>query len=334
MTISLDPHMLVARADRPAPGASEACGAVIAKHSKSFALAARLLPKRCRDDATAVYAWCRRADDAIDHSPAEDLAASLDLLHDELRRIYEGSSFADPVLASFQRVAFDRRIPLSYPLELLEGMRMDKEGTRYDRLDDLFVYGHRVAGVVGLMMCHVLGIGSDDALPHAAHLGIAMQLTNIARDVDEDRRSGRLYLPREGLSPRALAALDQPAGELAPDVRDELTEPLRQLLHQAQRLYRSGDEGLVYLDAPSARAIRTARLVYSEIGDEVARRGFDVGLGRAHVSTARKLLLVGRAYLESAVFASNGRTSTKRLNLPTRVLECSRVVRSALSAGA
>ncbi len=266
--------------------------ASIAHHSKSFSLASRLLPPRCRDTVRVVYAWCRRADDAVDLAPPEHLDGAARALLSELDAIYAGETVADPIALAFSCVARDLEIPKTYPRELLLGMRMDADGTRYETWDDLLLYCHRVAGTVGLMMCHVLGVRDARALRHAAHLGIAMQLTNIARDVVEDWQRGRLYLPNELL--RALGAegvhrrLGQPLPRAALPAFAKATEVL---LTEAERYYRSADRGIPDLDFRSAWATATARAVYSDIGRALAHQSFAVDAGRAHVSATRKVLL-------------------------------------------
>lgn len=275
------------------------CRSIIQHHSKSFALASRLLPTHCRDSAVVVYAWCRRADDAIDHAASASTSTALAQLREELVSIYAGTDQADPVLAAFQGVVTERRIPMEYPSDLLAGMEMDVEPRSYETLDDLLLYCHRVAGVVGLMMCHVLGVSDDRALPHAAHMGIAMQLTNICRDVDEDRRRGRCYIPTSMLSDGADEDLRQPSRDWKDRTRKELTGPIRELLGLADRYYQSGDRGIGYLGWQAGLAIRTARLVYSDIGRRIAARGYDVGVGRAYVSSAGKIALALRALARS-----------------------------------
>ena len=306
------------------------CRAIISEHSKSFSLASRLLPRSSRDAAVVVYAWCRRADDAIDQAviPAgnsegeQHLDAVLDRLRSELDSVYAGQHQPEPVLSAFQQVAFHRHIPQLYPQELLAGMEMDVRPTVYQSMDDLLLYCHRVAGIVGLMMCHVLGIAHDDALPHAAHLGLAMQLTNICRDVEEDWQRGRCYLPREILSASSATLLSSRASSQLPnDLRRDLVQPVRRLLELAEGYYRSGDAGLRYLDAKSAWAIRTARLVYSAIGDRIARQGHDVGAGRAFVPTTRKLTLVARSLAESLVSLPGRAFRRSPPQIPTRLLE-------------
>ncbi|HEY6551894.1 MAG TPA: phytoene/squalene synthase family protein, partial [Vicinamibacteria bacterium] len=160
--------------------------AVLAHHSKSFALAGRLFPPGPREDAAAIYAWCRGCDDAVDLELPKLQASALARLAGRLERLYAGEPAYGPVEAAFQEVIQERAIPQSYPADLLEGLGMDVDFRRYETMDELLLYCYRVAGTVGLMMCHVMGVADPRALRHAAHLGMAMQLTNISRDVMED----------------------------------------------------------------------------------------------------------------------------------------------------
>jgi phytoene synthase len=268
----------------------------IAVHSKSFALASTLFPRRCRDQAAVVYALCRRWDDAIDLVAPADQPVRLETLRSELELVYEGEP-RDPILRAFQEVARETGIPRHYLEELLQGMEMDVRGVSYTTLDDLLAYCWRVAGVVGTMMCHVMAVREPGALRHAAHLGIAMQLTNICRDVAEDWERGRLYVPDDVLAEAGAPRL-RPTGDPFPEsARGPMARALVRLLGEADRFYRSGDRGLPALSRRCGLAVRSARLIYAGIGDELARRGHDVLAGRATVPTWRKLLLLGRACL-------------------------------------
>ncbi len=263
---------------------------VIRRHSKSFSLAARLLPPVERRRAEALYAWCRAADDAVDHATnAEAAVDALEKLRNGVEAVYAGRPVTGP--AEALRIVVDEcAVPKEYPLEMIAGFEMDATGTVYQTTDDLLLYCHRVAGVVGLMMCHAFGVSDDAALPHAADLGTAMQLTNIARDVAEDWSRGRLYIPELWLTdaPQPGTKLDDVA--LAPAIR--------RLLSLADQYYRSGAMGLKYLSPRCRLAIRVAALVYSEIGREVARRGYRANGPRAFVPKWRKAILVAQAALE------------------------------------
>jgi len=310
-----------------------ACREIMEQNSKSFALAARLLPLASRDRAASVYAFCRRVDDAIDDAPQTEQARALALLHDELDAIYAAQTFRDPSLRAFQAVVSTCRVPQRYPRELVEGMAMDVLGTRYETLDDLLLYCHRVAGVVGLMMCHVFGVTRDDALEQAAQLGIAMQLTNICRDVAEDWQLGRLYLPRALLQKAGARGPLDPTSQAFPT--DEVTlaamqSVMRSLLDEAESYYVSAANGVTALPFRAGLAVRAAQVLYRAIGVEVAARAYDPTRGRAVVSHTKKLGLVVRAlfthFASLPAFAlerlehGRARSPQRELSFPSEVL--------------
>ncbi len=303
--------------------------ATIAHHSKSFALASRLLGRRVRDQTAVVYTWCRRADDAVDEQPTAspaELAAVLATLRAELDAAYMQTA-VDPVLVSFGDVVRARGVPRLYPEELIAGLAMDASDTRYATIDDVLLYAWRVAGVVGLMMSHVFGVSDEDALVNAAHLGLAMQLTNICRDVAEDWERGRLYLPDELLAkhgaPDLAARLGGPLPESA---RTPIARTVADLLGLADRYYRSGDRGIRALPWRAALAVSAARRVYSAIGSRIAATGHDVLAGRAVVPGPSKLGHVASA-VARLVVSSPRRLGARRASVPTRILERSDVTR-------
>ena len=255
---------------------------MIAHHSKSFALASKLLPPDCRDDAAIVYAFCRRADDAVDLAASpEGEKAALALLNHELREVELGYPI-DPVLEGYQRMSRTRNVPYLYARELILGMKMDVDGIEYRTLEMLLLYCFRVAGTVGLIMSHVMGVSNPSALRRACHLGMAMQLTNICRDVLEDAERGRIYVPAELINEHGMAGA------------------VKRLLEVAEAYYASGEQGLPMLHWRCALAIRTARHVYAAIGKVIARRGFDIFSGRAVVSGRTKGWLVFKCLLAAA----------------------------------
>ena len=268
--------------------------AVLAHKSKSFALASRLLPKDCRDHIAVVYGFCRHVDDAIDLVPPRDRPRALETLRDAVDSIYAGRATGVVAFDAFAVVARTRSIPRVYVDELIAGMAMDVARAEYATLEALLHYAHRVAGVVGLLLCHVMGIADMRALRNAAHLGLAMQLTNICRDVAEDLGDGRVYVPRSLL--RVALTRVPAAGTPA---REAARHAVRTLLDEADRLYASADAGMVALPFRCALAVRVARHVYAAIGDVVRERGCDPFFGRAVVSPWSKMLLVARALVET-----------------------------------
>lgn len=299
--------------------ARDACRRIIAVHSKSFALASRLLSARARDDAVAVYAWCRRCDDAIDHAPPDRLDEALRTLQVEAESVYRGDEQADVVAAAFQEVVVRRQIPRLYVDELLMGMSMDANRVWAPAQEDFLRYCHRVAGVVGLMMCHVLGVSDGRALPQAVHLGMGMQMTNIARDVAEDWERGRLYLPRFLLKEAGMDL--SPGDPLTLKVANQLSPVVARLLRWADCYYDSGRLGLKFLDYRSAWAIETAASVYQAIGKRIAAQQFNVLRGRASVSKRQKISLAIHSLAKSMFrSASTFGWSLKRFPPPADIL--------------
>lgn len=272
------------------PAQSAACRELIRTGSRSFHAASHFLPEDAREGAYALYGFCRLSDDVVDGAARD--ADAIAGLHARLDAIYAGSpadNAVDPPLAdvvrryAVPRVAFDA---------LLEGFAWDLAGRGYETEDDLDAYAARVAGSVGVMMAALMGARSPQQLARACDLGVAMQYTNIARDVGEDSRAGRLYLPRawmraEGLDP--VAFLEMPAFSPA------LGRVIARVLARADDLYRRADQGIARLPRRFQPAIRAARLLYAGIGAEVARRGHDSVSGRARVGALRKITLMARA---------------------------------------
>ena len=172
------------------------CRATLRGGSRTFFAAALALPRSVRKPASGLYAFCRMADDAIDQG-ADRPAAALADLHRRLDAIYEGSPYPVAADRAFADCVEKHAIPKAFPLALLEGFEWDAAGRRYETLAELRAYGVRVAGTVGAMMALVMNVRNRRLIAHACELGVAMQLTNIARDVGEDARCGRLYLPMQ-----------------------------------------------------------------------------------------------------------------------------------------
>lgn len=267
-----------------------ACRATLQTGSRSFALASRFLPDRVRAPATALYAFCRAADDAIDLS--DDQAAALDMLRGRLDTIYAGRP-GDAVDRAFASVVEDFALPRALPEALLEGFAWDVEARRYEDLPSLIGYAMRVAGTVGVMMALLMGTRDAAMLSAACDLGCAMQLTNIARDVGEDARAGRLYLPlswlrAEGIDPVAFLA--------EPRFTPGLGRVVAKLLAEAGMLYARAEPAIARLPARCRPAIRAARLLYDGIGEAVAQAGHDSVAQRAVVPMTRKLTLLTRCF--------------------------------------
>ena len=272
-----------------------ACRAMLRGGSRSFFAAGRLLPARVMEPATALYAFCRVADDLIDGGGG---AQGLDVLHRRLDRIYAGvpgDAAADRALAA---VVAAHRMPRALLDGLLEGFAWDAAGRHYEDLAALQAYAARVAGTVGAAMAVLMGVRDPAAVARACDLGVAMQLSNIARDVGEDARAGRLYLPRRWLRE---AGIDADAWLAAPRFTPALGEVVVRLVTCADALYARADAGIAALPIDCRPGIGAARLLYAAIGHRVARAGGNSVDGRAVVPGLVKLGLLGRAVVRAVV---------------------------------
>jgi len=273
------------------------CRQLLRAGSRSFYAASLLLPGYYRAPATALYAFCRVADDRIDRiepGPAQEKA--LAELRDRLRRIYAGRPVDDPVDRALAGVVERFDIPMALLEALLEGFHWDFAGRRYREVSELYAYAARVAGTVGAMMAMLMGVRDREVLARACDLGVAMQLTNIARDVGEDARAGRLYLPTMWLEEQGLA----PDAFLADPVFDDrIACCVQRLLDAAEELYERAGEGIARLPLGCRPAMYAARAIYREIGRELQRRGLDSVNRRTVVGGGRKLQLLTSACRES-----------------------------------
>ncbi len=259
---------------------------VLSRHARTFRLASVFLAPDAREDAALLYAVCRLVDDLADE--ASDVGEARRELQ-ALRRELDGEAPARPLIHTFLEMARRRGLSLDSMRELITGVESDLEEVIISDDEELLRYCYRVAGTVGLMMCAVLGVEDERGLAHAIDLGVAMQLTNICRDVLEDARRGRVYVPStrlaaEGLSPDEV--LDETAD------RGALARVVEGLLELAERYYGSADEGMKYIPARSRMAIVVASRVYRAIGLRLRSRGSDAMAGRTVVPVGWKVLWV------------------------------------------
>ncbi len=273
-----------------------ACRELLRGGSRSFYVASLVLPRRIREPAIALYAFCRVADDAIDLSDAKPEA--LETLRLRLDRIYAGKPFALASDRAFARVVTEFAIPRAIPYGLLEGLAWDVEGRRYESLSDLTAYAARVAGTVGAMMALLMERRDPAIVANACDLGVAMQMTNIARDVGEDARAGRLYLPLQWMRDTGI---DPDAWLRNPVFTPEIGKVVGRLLAAADQFYQRAETGLADLPLDCQPGIRSARHLYAEIGSVIARNGFDSVSRRASVGGRRKMLLLTHAVTKTLI---------------------------------
>jgi phytoene synthase len=265
--------------------------------SKSFALASKVLPPALRDDASMLYAWCRHCDDVVDgqemgHGQIRDYRLGqgerLQALRDQTAAAFAGRS-APPEFIGMAQVFARHTIPPRHANEHLNGFQMDVDERVYRSVDDILDYSYHVAGVVGVMMAHIMGVRDDPTLDRASDLGLAFQLTNIARDVIDDAKAGRVFVPSELLEkhgapiePDRLASREHwPAAHLA----------AVDLLDIAEDYYASAKVGIRELPFRCAWAITAALNVYREIGEVLRRQGPNAWAGRVGAGKTRKIAL-------------------------------------------
>ncbi len=284
---------------RPISSAADlaACRRVLRRESRTFHAASLLLPARVRGPASALYAFCRLADDTVDCPGERSAVERLDRLRVRLERIYAGRPLPMPVDRALADAVERFGIPKRILDALFEGFEWDIEGRRPADLGELHAYAARVAGTVGAMMAVLMGQRSADVVARACDLGVAMQLSNIARDVGEDARVGRLYLPRDWLRE---AGIDPDAWLKEPVFSEALGSVVLRLLNAADDLYRRADDGIANLPADCRPGISAARHLYAGIGHQVAARGGDSIASRAVVPASRKARLLGRALVAAA----------------------------------
>jgi 15-cis-phytoene synthase len=284
----------------PSPEANHAadlaaCRAMLRGGSRTFFAASHVLPRRVSEPATALYAFCRVADDAVDLEGGK--TAALARLRERLDRAYDRRPFPTAVDRAFAEVVDRFAIPRALPEALLEGLAWDAQGRRYEDFSELKAYAVRVAGAVGAMMSILMDARTPQLLARACDLGVAMQLTNIARDVGEDARQGRLYLPLQWLR---SAGIDPQTWLSRPVFGEALGDVVQRLLNEADILYARSSVGIAGLPLACRPGIHAARLLYAEIGRDIERSGCDSVSRRAVVSWRRKAVLLGVAALAPA----------------------------------
>lgn len=263
---------------------------VLARGSKSFRFASHFLPADRRGEAALLYAFCRLVDDLADDAPSPEVAqADLDAVVAEL----DGAAPARPVIGALIELSARRGLDLRHAHELVRGVRSDLEPVRVKDDGALLRYCYRVAGTVGLMMSPIIGVTDGAAAPFALDLGIGMQLTNICRDVAEDARLGRVYLPASRLEAVGVSQDDLLQGR--PGIDGGVRRVVQDLLLLAERYYASADRGLRYIPLRPRAAILVASRVYREIGRRLLANGADALAGRTVVSGGRKVWVAAGA---------------------------------------
>jgi phytoene synthase len=280
------------------------CRALTRYHAKTFYLSTRFLPNEKQRSIFSIYSLCRYMDDLIDESfdlnknrsiQEKDLSTIILTFKTKLNVAYDSGIGDSPILTAFADTLKNYHIPKEYPLELLEGVCMDLNKNRYETFEELYTYSYKVASIVGLMTSEVFGYDDVDAKKHAIDLGIAMQLTNILRDVGEDLHRNRIYLPKEDLERFKISENDLFENTLD----DRFTALMQFQIERARGYYDSADKGIPLLEADSRLPVYLARHNYSRILDRIEDNKYQVFTQRAHLSTSEKLAIIPKAWLSA-----------------------------------
>jgi len=265
---------------------------VTAEHSKSFHFASGLLPEEKRSAVRALYAFCRTVDDIVDESTDEERESQLDYW----RGMIETGSFSDNdlVAAAWADTLTRYHIPRHYALQLIDGVNRDIFQARYQTFDELATYCYGVASTVGLMSMYIVGFKNNTAVPYAIKLGVALQMTNILRDVGEDYCNGRLYLPREELTFHGIREEDIAGGRIT----DNWRQFMKFQIERTRLLYKDSWEGVKMLEREGQLAIGAASVFYQGILDDIEKHDYDVFTRRASLSAVGKISRIPALWLK------------------------------------
>lgn len=279
------------------------CRVITRNHAKTFYMATRFLPYQKQRSIFAIYGLCRYLDDLVDE--AEDLVFQkrisqievlerLDLFKEKLINTYRGVEHDDPILVAFADVLNRYDISIDLPLLLLEGVSADLSKNRYDNFEELFDYSYKVASVVGLMTSEIFGYTDPKALDHAIEMGIAMQLTNILRDVGEDLRRDRIYIPQDELSQFNLSEGDLFTFQIS----DNFVDLMKFQIERAREYYVSAEKGIPLLNRDSRLPVMLARENYSRILSKIEENQYQVFHQRAYLNSSEKFSILPRVLLQ------------------------------------
>lgn len=279
-------HDVQLLADRAQLGlAYHYCRELTRIHSHTFYVASALLPRAERRAIRALYAFSRVSDDVVDRG-TEDAGERLQAWRQ--RSLYSTPQAQDAVALAWADARARYQIPRQYAEQLLDGIATDLQRSRYGTFAELAQYSYGVASTVGLMSMHIVGYSGKEAIPYAVKLGVALQLTNILRDVGEDWQQGRLYLPQDELHAFELTEHDVARGVVTARWRTFM----RFQIERARRLYAEALPGVSHLDKKGRLAVAAAAELYRAILDDIEANDYDVFTRRAHTKTGRKLTMM------------------------------------------
>lgn len=302
--------------------AYEYCRQVTRRHAKSFYFAAKFLPRKKQKPICALYALCRHIDDEIDESGIRNEAEAIRAVENwktKLNEVFSGAKFPSQkdaklgelqtedqsyVLEAWRDLLKTYKIPQNLPLELIKGVLMDTHVKRFEKFEDLYVYCFRVASTVGLMSTEIFGYTEQKTLEYAEALGIAMQLTNILRDVKEDARMGRIYLPQEDL--RRFDVSEKQI--FAAQSNENFVELMKFQITRARKFYKKAEQGIPLLEKDTRFTVLLACRLYAKILDKIEQQNYNVFTRRAHTNFSQKILFIPGIWLQAQSLRQNKST--------------------------
>ncbi len=282
------------------------CESVTKTHAKSFYFAAKFLPEHKRKAIYPIYAFCRHVDDEIDEigeNDANQAILAVQKWKQKLEEVFEdktGQQKAltqnrDFVLIAWQDLLKTYKIPRELPFDLIQGVLMDTTTKRYETFEELYVYCYRVASTVGLMASEIFGYTDEKTLEYAEALGIAMQLTNILRDVKEDAAMNRIYLPQEDLRKFNVSEQQIFAGEYD----ENFVELMKFQIKRTKNYYAAAEKGISLLEKDTRFTVLLAARIYAQILEKIEAQNYNVFLSRAHTTLIQKILSIPKIWLEA-----------------------------------
>ncbi|MDR9416522.1 MAG: squalene/phytoene synthase family protein [Gracilimonas sp.] len=279
------------------------CRYITREHAKTFYMATRFLPNEKQRGIFAIYGLCRYLDDLVDEAEdlvlnkkitVEEVDEKLDAFKQRLVKVYNGKKVNDPILEAFSDTLKKYDISIDLPFLLMEGVKTDLTKSRFKNFDEVYDYSYKVASVVGLMTSEVFGYTNPQALDYAIDLGIAMQLTNILRDIGEDLRRNRIYIPQDEL--RRFNITEE---ELFANLKnDKFIALMKFQINRARTYYEKADIGISMLSSDSRLPVYLARHNYSRILNKIEENDFNVFNTRAYLNYTEKLSILPRVFME------------------------------------
>ncbi|MDT9547062.1 MAG: phytoene/squalene synthase family protein [Chlorobium phaeovibrioides] len=288
----------------PPEAAYQHCRQIAKHHAKTFYLATLFLPKRLQNPIFAIYALLRTVDDLVDNAEEklangtmtrETINGLLEDWKTRLKACYGGDTGGDPIMVAWNHTLESYPIAIEHPLELIEGVAMDIEFSPFSTFDELYIYCYKVASVVGLMTSEIFGYSDPAALRHAIDLGVAMQLTNILRDIGEDVDRGRIYIPLEDLERFGYSREEF----MQKTMNDNFRNLMRFQIERARNYYLSSDKGIPMLQKESRLAVALSSVNYGNILKSIEKNGYDVFSQRAYRSFSQKILTLPQVWRKS-----------------------------------